>query len=118
MTAAVDARTLRQMVLDAALSETPLRIAGRGHWMDAGRPSSATTIVSVASEAGVVDYVPGDLTITVRAGTTLDHIERTARAEGQWLPLDPFGSSDGTIGATIATGSFGPLAHGFGRARD
>lgn len=86
--------------------------------MDAGRPSNATRILSLANHTGVVDYVPGDLTITVRAGTTLDELERIAGAERQWLPLDPFGSGDGTIGATIATGSFGPLAHGFGRARD
>ena len=40
------------------------------------------------------------------------------RAEGQWLALDPFGSAHGTLGATIATGSAGPLAHAFGTPRD
>lgn len=116
--AAVLSQTVLEAVLDASASNTPLRIAGRGHWMDAGRPSDATRILSLAGHSGVVDYVPGDLTITVKSGTTLDEIDRVTRAEGQWLPLDPFGSGDGTIGATIATGSFGPLAHGFGRARD
>jgi len=118
MTAAVVSQTVLETVLDASASETPLRIAGRGHWMDAGRPSDATRILSLTNHSGVVDYVPGDLTITVRSGTTLDELDRITRAEGQWLPLDPFGSGDGTIGATIATGSFGPLAHGFGQARD
>lgn len=118
MTAAAVSQTVLETVLDASASETPLRIAGRGHWMDAGRPSNATRILSLASHSGVVDYVPGDLTITVRSGTTLDDLDRVTRAEGQWLPLDPFGTGDGTIGATIATGSFGPLAHGFGRVRD
>jgi glycolate oxidase FAD binding subunit len=75
-------------------------------------------LLTLASHEGVVDYVPGDLTITVRAGTTLSEIANVTNAEGQWLPLDPHGESDGTIGATIATGSFGALAHGFGRARD
>ena len=98
---------------------TPLRITGsRGCWIDAGRPVDATRIASLAAHSGVVDYVPGDLTITVRSGTTLGEIAATTSAEGQWLPLDPFGSLDGTIGATIATGSSGPLAHSFGRARD
>jgi glycolate oxidase FAD binding subunit len=112
------ATEILDLVRDSAASRTPLRIAGRSHWMDAGRPVDATRIASLAAHSGVVDYVPGDLTITVRAGTTLDEIERVTGAEGQWLPLDPFGSTNGTIGATIATGSFGPLAHGFGRARD
>ena len=118
MTTAVTPLTPIETVLDAMESDTPLRIAGRSHWMDAGRPSNATRILSLANHSGVVDYVPGDLTITVRGGTTLDELQRITRAEGQWFPLDPFGSSDGTIGGTIATGSFGPLAHGFGRARD
>jgi len=117
---AVSARpgTIEELVREAIAAQTPLRIVGRSHWLDAGRPVEATRIASVAGHSGVVDYVPGDLTITVRAGTTLHEIDSIARAEGQWLPLDPFGSRDGTIGATIATGSFGPLAHSFGRARD
>ena len=119
MTATLEsAATIQDLVRDAVESRTPLRIAGRSHWIDAGRPVDATRIASLASHSGVVDYVPGDLTITVRSGTTLSEIERVTGAEGQWLPLDPHGSGDGTIGATIATGSFGPLAHAFGRARD
>ena len=109
---------IQELVLDALEARTPLRVAGRSHWIDAGRPVAATRIASLATCTGVVDYVPGDLTITVRAGTTLDEVERVTGAEGQWLPLDPHGTGDGTIGATIATGSFGPLAHAFGRARD
>jgi glycolate oxidase FAD binding subunit len=113
-----DAGSIQDLVLEATAAKTPLRIAGRSHWIDAGRPVNATRIASLAAHTGVVDYVPGDLTITVRSGTTLSAIEDVTRAEGQWLPLDPYGSKDGTIGATIATGSFGPLAHAFGRARD
>lgn len=110
--------SIRDLVEDAVKSSTPLRIAGRSHWIDAGRPVEATRVASLAAHGGVVDYVPGDLTITVRSGTTLREIDEITRAEGQWLPLDPSGSRDGTIGATIATGSSGPLAHSFGRARD
>ncbi len=109
---------IQEVVSDAVAVDTPLRIAGRSHWSDAGRPTTATRIASLAAHAGIVDYVPGDLTITVKSGTTLREIEHATRANGQWFPLDPFGSSDGTIGATIATGSYGPLAHSFGRVRD
>jgi glycolate dehydrogenase FAD-binding subunit len=112
------AEAVREVVQDAYETSTHLRISGRAHWIDAGRPVPATKILSLAAYAGVIDYVPGDLTITVQSGTTLREIENTVTAEGQWFPLDPHGSEDGTIGATIATGSFGPLAHGFGRARD
>lgn len=73
---------------------------------------------SLRTDTGVVGYVPGDLTLTVRAGTTLAEIEKITREHDQWLPLDPFGSGDGTIGATIATASSGPLTTAFGSPRD
>ncbi len=109
---------IQELVQDAVATGTPLRVSGRSHWMDAMRPVGATRIASLAAHSGIVDYVPGDLTITVRSGTTLREIVDVTHAEGQWLPIDPFGPADGTIGATIATGSFGPLAHSFGRIRD
>jgi glycolate oxidase FAD binding subunit len=109
---------VKDLVLDAVNAGTPLRIAGRSTWIDAGRPVNAERIASLAAHSGVVDYKPGDLTITVKSGTTLGELEQITAENNQWLPLDPYGSRDGTIGATIATGSFGPLAHAFGRARD
>ncbi|MFL5524111.1 MAG: FAD-binding oxidoreductase [Gemmatimonadaceae bacterium] len=96
----------------------PLRITGRGAWLDAGRPVSATRTLSLAHDAGVVSYVPGDLTLTVRAGTTLADIAKITGEKNQWLPLDPYGSADGTIGATVATASAGPLSSSFGLVRD
>jgi glycolate oxidase FAD binding subunit len=118
MTAVTEAGSIQETILDSLKEKTPLRIAGRSTWIDAGRSVEAARILSTATNRGVVDYVPGDLTITVRGGTTLREIDEATRAEGQWFPLDPFGSSEGTIAATIATGSFGSLATGFGRARD
>jgi glycolate oxidase FAD binding subunit len=66
----------------------------------------------------VTEYEPGDLTLTVRAGTALSDIARVTAHEGQWLTLDPSGSADGSLGATIATASAGPLASAFGTPRD
>jgi glycolate oxidase FAD binding subunit len=68
--------------------------------------------------AGIVEYNPGDLTITALAGTPLQEIQATTAARGQWLPLDPPGSDGGSIGATLATASEGPLAGFLGRPRD
>ncbi len=78
----------------------------------------ADKTLSLDGHSGVVNYVPGDLTVTVGAGTTLGEIERITGEHDQWLPLDPFGSDDGSIGATIATASAGPLATSFGSPRD
>jgi glycolate oxidase FAD binding subunit len=105
-------------VREGAKDRAPLRISGRSTWLDAGRPVRAARALSLRDDADVVSYVPGDLTLTVRAGTTLSEIERLTAEHDQWLPLDPYGSNDGTIGATIATASAGPLATGFGLPRD
>ncbi len=95
-----------------------LRIAGTGNWLNAGHPVESDCELRLREDSGIVEYVPEDLTITVRAGTTLLEIDAITTAQGQWLPLDPPGKTSGTIGATIATASSGPLAHSFGLARD
>ena len=109
---------LVERVRSARAARTPLRITAGGHWLDAGRPSRAVAPLALATDAGIVEYQPGDLTLTARAGTTLAELERITRSEGQWLPLDPFGPAEGTLGATIATASAGPLASAFGTPRD
>lgn len=86
--------------------------------MDAGRPVQANDALSTRELSGIIEYIPGDLTLTARAGTTLGEIRDAVAANGQFLALDPYGSNDGTIGATIATGSAGPFQTHFGRARD
>ena len=109
--------------LREALSESrALRIVGGGSWLDANRPvrSIGEQQATLALGAGeIVEYEPGDLTLTARAGVTLDVIKRATAAHGQWLALDPPGDpSRATIGGTVATGSYGPLAHHFGSPRD
>jgi glycolate oxidase FAD binding subunit len=102
----------------AAERREPLRIEGAGNWLDAGWPVTGTTPLSLADATGIVEYNPGDLTLTARAGTPLDEIARVSASERQWLALDPFGPPTSTLGATIATASAGPLAHAFGTPRD
>jgi glycolate oxidase FAD binding subunit len=106
------------VVRESVARRTPLRIVSGGSWLSAGRPVAASKRLSLRDDSGVVSYVPGDLTLTMRAGTTLADIERITGEHDQWLPLDPFGSDDGTIGATVATASSGPLATSFGLPRD
>jgi len=105
-------------VRTAHLEVTPLRIVGNGRWLNAGNPVQASRSLDVSGLTGIVEYVPGDLTLTARAGTTLEEIAQATAAQNQWLPLDPFGDPRGTLGATLATASVGPLAGGIGGPRD
>jgi glycolate oxidase FAD binding subunit len=112
---------VQEMVRAAAAMRNPLRIIGCGTWLDAGHPTSPDARpLRVSALQGVTQYTPGDLTLTARAGTTLAAIAEVASSRGQWLPLDPFSTVDhsGTIGATIATASSGPLSYALGLPRD
>jgi len=118
-TAAVAPAELRDAIREAIARQRTLRVVGGGTWLDANRPVRAETTLPVGTHAGIVEYEPGDLTLTARAGTTLAEIARATSANGQWLALDPLGDpSRATLGATIATASYGPLAHHFGTPRD
>ncbi len=117
-TATGSVQALSDRIVDAAEHGTSLRIVGRGMWLDAGRPVTSTATISTRELKGITEYVPGDLTLTAHAGTTLAEIRDATAAHGQWLALDPNGSDEGSIGATIATASCGPLSAFFGTPRD
>lgn len=117
-TAIDSVEALRERIRQAMDLQMPLRVTGRGTWLDAGRPVRATGMISTRDLAGITQYVPGDLTLTARAGTTLAELRDATAAHGQWLALDPYGSDEGTLGATIATASAGPLSTAFGTPRD
>jgi glycolate oxidase FAD binding subunit len=108
---------VRDSVRAALENGSTMRLVGRRSWLGAGRPVAAGDELAMA-QSGIVEYVPGDLTLTVLAGTTLDEIRVATTSNRQWLALDPFGAPHGTIGATVATASYGPLAHAFGTPRD
>lgn len=113
-----DTASVADIVRDAAAHRRALRIVGRGSWLGAGRPVVAPHSVRLDQLAGIVEYEPGDLTLTARAGTSLADIARITSAQFQWLALDPFGDPEGTLGATVATASSGPVAHSMGGPRD
>lgn len=109
---------IAERVRSAYAESRPIRIRGAGTWLGAGRPVRGDDTLSLAEDRGIVEYVPGDLTLTARAGTPLAAIVAATGAHGQWLPLDPWGGDDGTIGATISTATAGPHSFAMGLPRD
>ena len=109
---------VREIVREAIERKAPMRIVGCGTWLEAGRPVAATQQVSLEALSGVVDYTPGDLTLTARAGTSLAEIVRVTAAEGQWLAMAPWGGDRGSLGATVATATAGPTSGSLGTPRD
>src|SRR5688572_11395657 len=113
-----DTASVRDVVRDAIARTAPLRIVGRGTWLDAGRPVADGQRVALDGLTGIVDYTPGDLTLTARAGTTLAEIAEATAANGQWLALAPWGGDVGSLGAAAATASAGPMSGALGTPRD
>ena len=109
---------VREAVREATATRTPLRISGNARWLGAGRPVNAARTLSLSRLTGIVQYEPGDFTLTARAGTTLAELASAILPHRQFLALDPFGDDTGTIGATVATAASGPLAQAFGAPRD
>ena len=109
---------VREVMHESIVRNEPLRIQGAATWTSAGPLLEGRRTLSLTSLTGIIEYVPGDLTITAWAGTSLAELSHATAAHGQWLGMDPAGDRTGTIGATIATASSGPLSHAFGTPRD
>lgn len=107
-------------MLSFAMSEGLTVIpAGAGMWLNMGNPPvRAHLILSTAQMNRVLEYEPADLTATVEAGCTLSGFNQQAAQHRQWIPLDPFGNENATLGAIVATASSGPLRCAYGTPRD
>jgi len=113
-----DTAAVRDVVRSAIDHGTRLRIVGKGTWLDAGRPVVDAQPLELDALTGIVDYTPGDLTLTARAGTTLAEIAAATLPNGQWLTLAPWGGDHGSLGAAAATASTGPTGGALGTPRD
>jgi glycolate oxidase FAD binding subunit len=81
-------------------------------------PAHCDVALDMTRVDGIVHYDPGDLTISVNAGTRLARLSDALAEKQQFLPLDvPFFES-ATVGGAIASGLDSPLRHFYGTARD
>jgi glycolate oxidase FAD binding subunit len=81
-------------------------------------PERVDCILSTEHLAGIIDYEPTDLVLSVGAGARFGDVQSVLAEHGQRLPLDPPGAADATIGGLIATGRWGPLRYSAGTLRD
>ena len=93
-----------------------IRIEGHGTWMPSDAP--ADLALSTRRLNRVLEVAPADLVATAEAGVAMAALDRALADRGAWLPLDPPGHPERSIGSVIATGTAGPLRHGHGPVRD
>lgn len=71
----------------------------------------------IRQASGVIEHAVSDMTVRVKAGTSLRELARHLIEHRQWLPLDGAAGTI-TIGEAIAHNVYGPLRAGFGSLRD
>ncbi len=92
---------------------------GGGTKLGLGNPPERVGLVLDLSRLNrVIDYQPGDMTVTVEAGITLADLQRELGTARQFVPLESPNADRATVGGTLATGSVGAMAHAFGPPRD
>ncbi len=100
----------------AALALLP---AGLGAHLAIGMPPDRLDcVVSTARLTGIVEHAAADMTVTLRAGTTLADVTAVLAGAGQWLPLDPPLPLRTTMGGLLAANLSGLLRTSQGAVRD
>ena len=98
------------------------RVAGAMSWLEGGGgPAEAGEIdlmLSCSRLKGIELYEPADLTLTAEGGTLCSELASTAKSNQQFLPLDPPGVAQGTLGGLLSTASSGPLRAVYGTPRE
>jgi glycolate dehydrogenase FAD-binding subunit len=104
-----------------AAAETGAGVVPRGggaHQHLGHPPARADLVVETVRLTGITDYTPADYVVAVRAGTRFRDLQQALAANGQWLPLDPPGGADATIGGLVAANRNGPRRLLWGSLRD
>ena len=107
----------------AARNNTPLRPAGGSTKNFYGGPLQGEE-VDMRQWAGIVEYEPTELVITVKPGTPLAEVEAALAAQKQELAFEPprLGgaghAAGGTIGGAIVSGLAGPARLSRGGVKD
>lgn len=87
-------------------------VGGRTRWHVGGESTDGTRLLVAPS--GIVDYSPAEMTVTVRAGTTVTELHQALAAHGQRTALPDRG---GTVGGALAVGENDLRALGRGMVR-
>lgn len=101
-------------LVDAGATALPV---GSGSTFEGLRQPHADIRLASSGYVGIVDYQPDDLTVVVRAGTTVGELCKELGAMGQTAVLPELGSHR-TVGGVVASGASGFRRLRYGPTRD
>jgi glycolate oxidase FAD binding subunit len=109
---------LRNRVRESTAQRAALHIRAGGT-KDFYGTATTGEVLDPREYAGIVDYAPTELVVTVRSGTPLAELEAALAAQNQMLPFEPPHFGDGaTVGGAVAAGLAGPRRVAAGSVRD
>jgi len=107
-------------------SNTPIELIGSGSKRKIGKPLQCSKILSLSKLNGIIEYLPEELYIKVKACTLIKQIEEELKKNKQQLAFEPIdfgylfnGKSDyGTVAGQVACNISGPRRFKVGSIRD
>jgi glycolate oxidase FAD binding subunit len=84
-----DAKELRQAVEWALNEGATLDVRGQGSKLALGKPMQCDQVLDLSGIAGIVDYAPEELVVTLRAGTPISEVEALLAQRNQMLAFEP-----------------------------
>jgi len=84
-----DSKELRQAVEWALADNVTLDVRGQGSKLALGKPMHCDQVLDLSAIAGIVDYAPEELVVTLRAGTPLRDVEALLAQRNQMLAFEP-----------------------------
>ncbi|MCD7107477.1 glycolate oxidase subunit GlcE [Rhizobium sp. DKSPLA3] len=113
------------LIRQAAEAGTALSLMGGNTRSGLGNRVAADAVLCSTGLAGIVDYEPGEMVMTARAGTPLGAIEAALSANDQMLAFEPTDhrgmmgtQGEPTIGGVFLSNASGPRRLSAGAARD
>jgi glycolate oxidase FAD binding subunit len=122
-----DAADAQQMIAAAAAERRPLEIRAGASKQALGRSERPDDVLDISRLAGVIDYEPSELILTVRPATPMAEILTLLDGQGQMLSFEPpdwrvlLGAAKaqtGTLGGVVACNLAGPRRVRAGAPRD
>ncbi|HET6384397.1 MAG TPA: FAD-binding oxidoreductase [Armatimonadota bacterium] len=113
-------RSAAAAALQAVAAECAVTVPwGGGVQQEMGyAPSRYDVALSTENMARLIDYQPGDLTVTVEGGATLAALQEILAQHGQFVALESRDPDRETIGGLLAVGSSALLRCAYGPPRD
>ena len=114
-----DQAAVAEVVETAYQAGTPVYPIGGGTSLGYGvRPTVPGLGLSLAGMTELIDYPSRDLTITARAGITIETLSARLATQRQRLPVDIPQAARATLGGVVACSPSGPRRYGWGTMRD